>query len=150
MFLFRSHESLFAGGPQEGSFIIPGMMKVTARKGEQARHCRVRITIDEVGNYWTLLVLQTLANGSQRYMEIRRAIRTVSQRSLTQALRDLERDGYVQRTVYPTSPPKVSYELTPLGKSFWKAATGLVHWADMHLAKVIAARKAYDTANNAA
>ena len=83
-------------------------------------------------------------------MEMKRAIGTVSQRSLTQALRDLERDGYVQRTVYPTSPPKVSYSLTPLGKSLWKAMAVLVRWTDTHLAEVVEARKSYDKSNTTA
>ena len=81
---------------------------------------------------------------------MKRAIGTVSQRSLTQALRDLERDGYVERTVYPTSPPRVSYRLTPLGKSLRKAMSSVVRWADTHLPEVIEARKAYDRANTAA
>jgi DNA-binding HxlR family transcriptional regulator len=126
------------------------MMKVTAPTLEHAKRCCVRITIDQVGNYWTLLIFHALANGSQRYMEMKRAIGTVSQRSLTQALRDLERDGYVQRTVYPTSPPKVSYGLTSLGKSLWKAMAGVVRWADTHLAEVVEARKTYDKANTTA
>jgi DNA-binding HxlR family transcriptional regulator len=126
------------------------MMKVTGPTVEQAKRCSVRITIDRVGNYWTLLIFHALANGSQRYMEMKRAIGTVSQRSLTQALRDLERDGYVRRTVYPTSPPKVSYGLTPLGKSLWKVMAGVVRWADTHLEEVVEARKTYDKANTTA
>ena len=124
-------------------------MKVTALTVEHARRSRVRITIDQVGNYWTLLIFHALANGSLRYMEMKRAVGTVSQRSLTQALRDLERDGYVQRTVFPTSPPKVSYCLTPLGRSFWKAMASVVRWADAHLTEVVEARRAYDKANSA-
>jgi DNA-binding HxlR family transcriptional regulator len=80
-------------------------------------------------------------------MEMKRAIGAVSQRSLTQALRDLERDGYVARTVYPSSPPKVSYRLTPLGKSLWKAMSHVVHWAETHLPEVLEARAAYDKGN---
>jgi DNA-binding HxlR family transcriptional regulator len=126
------------------------MMKVTAPSLAQAKASSVRITIAQVGNYWTLLIFHALASGSQRYMEMKRAIGTVSQRSLTQALRDLERDGYVERTVYPTSPPKVSYRLTPLGKSLRKAMSSVVRWADTHLPEVIEARKAYDKANTTA
>ena len=125
-------------------------MKVTAPTVAQAKASSVRITIAQVGNYWTLLIFHALAGGSQRYMEIKRAIGTVSQRSLTQALRDLERDGYVERTVYPTSPPKVSYRLTPLGKSLRKAMSSVVRWADTHLPEVIEARKSYDKDNSTA
>jgi len=82
-------------------------MKVTTPTLADAKQCRLRITIDQVGNYWTVLIFHALSNGSLRFMEIKRAIGTISQRSLTQALRDLEREGYVARKVYPTSPPKV-------------------------------------------
>jgi DNA-binding HxlR family transcriptional regulator len=120
------------------------MMKVTMPDLTETKRCRIRITIDQVGNFWTLLIFHVLANGSLRFMEIKRAIGTVSQRSLTQALRDLERDGYLERKVYPTSPPKVEYRLTPLGRSLLKAMGNLVRWAGAHLDEVIASRKKYD------
>jgi len=110
----------------------------------------VRITIAQAGNYWTLLVFHALGNarsGALRYMEIKRAIGTVSQRSLTQGLRDLERDGFVQRKVYPTSPPKVEYRLTQLGESLLKAMRGLVMWAGDHLDEVMKCRKEFGTRN---
>ncbi len=119
-------------------------MKVTAPSVAEVKRCRVRVTIDQVGNYWTLLIFHALANGAGRYMEIKRAIGDVSQRSLTQALRDMERDGYVARKVYPTSPPKVEYCLTALGQSLLKAMGKLVIWADAHLGEVIESRKKYD------
>ena len=119
-------------------------MKVTTPNLADAKRCRVRITIDQVGNIWTLLVFHALANGSLRFMEIKRAIGTISQRSLTQALRDLERDGYLARKVYPTSPPKVEYRLTPLGQSLLKAMRSLLLWAGAHLDEVIESRKKYD------
>jgi DNA-binding HxlR family transcriptional regulator len=121
------------------------MMKVTTRPTlADAKRSRVRITIDQVGNYWTLMIFHALAGGSLRYMELKRAIGTVSQRSLTEALRNLERDGYVARKVHPTSPPKVEYWLTPLGKSLLKPMLKLVAWAGAHLDEVIASRKRYD------
>jgi DNA-binding HxlR family transcriptional regulator len=77
-------------------------------------------------------------------MELKRAIGSISQRSLTQALRDLERDGYLARKVYPTSPPKVEYRLTSLGQSLLKPIRGLMDWAGAHLAEVIESRRKYD------
>lgn len=120
------------------------MTKVTRPTLADVKRCRVRITIDQVGNYWTLLIFHVLANGSLRFMEIKRGIGTISQRSLTQALRDLERDGCLGRTVYPTSPPKVEYRLTPLGQSLLKAMRSLMLWAGAHLDEVIESRKRYD------
>jgi DNA-binding HxlR family transcriptional regulator len=119
-------------------------MKVTTPSVTEVKRCRVRITIDQVGNYWTLLIFHALANGACRYMEIKRAIGNVSQRSLTQTLRDMERDGYVARQVYPTSPPKVEYRLTTLGQSLLNAMRNLVTWAGAHLDEVIESRKKYD------
>jgi DNA-binding HxlR family transcriptional regulator len=142
-----NQQSLFAGSPQEGTFIIPGMMKVPTPTLADAKRSSIRITIAGVGNSWTLMIFYALGNagqGSLRYMEIKRAIGTISQRSLTGALRNLERDGYVARKVYPTSPPKVEYRLTRFGHSLLKAMNHLVHWADEHLDEAVAARKRYD------
>lgn len=119
-------------------------MKAAVPSLADAKRSRVRITIDQIGNNWTLLIFHALADGSRRYMEIKRAIGTISQRSLTQALRDLERDGYVARKVYPTSPPKVEYRLTLLGQSLLKAMKNLLLWSNAHLDEVIEARKKYD------
>lgn len=121
------------------------MTKVTTMA--EARRCRVRITIAGVGNNWTLLIFHSLGGApqsSQRYMELSRAIPTISRRSLTQALRDMERDGYVARKVHPTSPPKVEYRLTALGKSLLRPMRILVLWASEHLEEVVSARREYD------
>jgi DNA-binding HxlR family transcriptional regulator len=127
------------------------MTKVTAPALADAKRSRVRITIAQVGNNWTLLIFYALGNAAQsslRYMEIKRAIGTISQRSLTQALRDLERDGFVARKVYPTSPPKVEYRLTPLGRSLLKAMRPLILWSVANLDEVLASRKNHDGRND--
>ena len=110
----------------------------------EAKRRRVRITIAQVGNNWTLLVFHALASGPLRFMELKRAIGSISQRSLTQALRDLERDGYLARKVYPTSPPKVEYRLTSLGQSLLKPIRSLMDWSEVHLAEVMESRRTYD------
>jgi DNA-binding HxlR family transcriptional regulator len=75
---------------------------------------------------------------------LRRFIPDISQRMLTQTLRDLQRDGYITRTVYPTQPPSVEYRLTPLGQSFLALLRSLVHWSTENHAAIRAARSVYD------
>ena len=85
--------------------------------------------LQRIGDKWTVLVVQTLGEGSRRFNELRREIPSVSQRMLTLTLRNLERDGLVNRTVTPTIPPRVDYELTELGRSLQKPICGLATWA---------------------
>ena len=88
--------------------------------------CRTISTLlSRIGDKWTVLVVQTLGEGSKRFNELRREIPSVSQRMLTLTLRNLERDGLVKRTVTPSIPPRVDYELTELGKSLQKPICGL-------------------------
>ena len=92
--------------------------------------CRTISTLlSRIGDKWTVLVVQTLGRGSRRFNELRREIPSVSQRMLTLTLRNLERDGLVSRTVTPTIPPRVYYELTELGQSLQKPICGLATWA---------------------
>ena len=76
-----------------------------------------RATLQRVGDKWSLLIVIALRDGGRRFSEIKRAVGAISQRMLTLTLRNLERDGMVTRTVTPTTPPRVDYELTPLGHS---------------------------------
>ena len=92
--------------------------------------CRTISTLlARIGDKWTVLVVTTLGEGSRRFNELRREIPSVSQRMLTLTLRNLERDGLVNRTVTPTIPPRVDYELTGLGQSLLQPITGLAQWA---------------------
>lgn len=100
--------------------------------------------LQRIGDKWSVLVVQTLADGSMRFNEIRRAIPSVSQRMLTLTLRNLERDGLVDRTVTPTIPPRVDYELTELGRSLQKPICGLVQWSMDHVGEIHAAQRRYD------
>jgi DNA-binding HxlR family transcriptional regulator len=102
--------------------------------------------LQRIGDKWTVLVVQTLADGSRRFNEIRREIPSVSQRMLTLTLRNLERDGLVSRTVTPTIPPRVDYELTKLGHSLQKPICGLAGWAMDNVGAIEAAQKSFDAA----
>ncbi len=97
-----------------------------------------------IGDKWTMFVVLQLRPGSLRFSEIRRAIPNISQRMLTLSLRNLERDGLVKRTVTPSVPPRVDYELTPLGASFCESVAVVGKWAFKNREAVDAARAAFD------
>lgn len=107
--------------------------------------CRTISTLlSRIGDKWTVLVVQTLGSGSKRFNELRREIPSVSQRMLTLTLRNLERDGLVKRTVTPTIPPRVDYELTELGHSLQKPICGLANWALENVAAIHDAQARFD------
>ena len=105
--------------------------------------------LGRVGDKWSVLVVMTLRDGSRRFSELHRAIPGVSQRMLTLTLRGLERDGMVSRKVTPTIPPRVDYELTPLGKSLQRPVIALGQWAIDNLPSIHAARAAFDATGKA-
>ena len=107
--------------------------------------CRtISALLQRIGDKWSLLVVQTLGAGSRRFNELRREIPSISQRMLTLTLRNLERDGLVNRTVTPSIPPRVDYELTELGHSLQKPICSLVTWAMDHSDAIHAAQASYD------
>lgn len=106
--------------------------------------CDVRQTLDRIGDKWSLLVISLLGGGPRRFMELRREIGSISQRMLTLTLRHLERDGLVTRTVYPTIPPKVEYQLTPLGETLLESIQAIVRWTLDHREEIAGARARYD------
>ncbi|MDR2513241.1 MAG: helix-turn-helix transcriptional regulator [Puniceicoccales bacterium] len=108
-----------------------------------AKRCFVRDVLVRVGDRWSLLALVTLADDTLRFTQLKHAIGDISQRMLAQTLRVLERDGYVSRKVYPTTPPMVEYGLTVLGKSFLARAEPLIAWAMANRSQILEARKAY-------
>jgi DNA-binding HxlR family transcriptional regulator len=113
--------------------------------------CRLISTLlSRIGDKWTVLVVQTLAGGSKRFNELRREIPSVSQRMLTLTLRNLKRDGLVSRTVTPTIPPRVDYELTELGRSLQKPICGLANWALDNVDAIHAAQARFDAAREEA
>lgn len=106
--------------------------------------CEVRQILDRIADKWSLLVIALLDDRTLRFSELRREIDGVSQRMLTQTLRQLERDGIVRRTVYPVVPPRVDYNLTPMGSSLHETIRALVTWTEAHQDEIAAARSAYD------
>ncbi|WP_371347061.1 winged helix-turn-helix transcriptional regulator [Ancylobacter sp. IITR112] len=97
-----------------------------------------------VGDKWSVLIVMLLAGGPRRFNEMKRMINGISQRMLTLTLRGLERDGLVSRTVYPTIPPRVDYELTPLGHSLREPVMALGQWVEANLADIAEAQAEFD------
>ena len=107
--------------------------------------CHAREMIMRIADKWTMYVIHVLAQESPlRFNEIKRRVDGVSQRMLTVTLRGLERDGLVRRTIYAEVPPRVEYQLTPLGKTLRGLVCQLVTWSETHLAEVDSARAIYD------
>lgn len=116
----------------------PGNARIT-------EDCRpVSELLSRVGDKWTVLVVESLGAGGKRFNELRHAIGGISQKMLTTTLRNLERDGFVTRTVFPTVPPRVDYALTPLGRDLLKPVTALVEWARSNRGPVLEARARFD------
>jgi DNA-binding HxlR family transcriptional regulator len=106
--------------------------------------CEVRQILDRIADKWSLLVIALLERRAFRFSELRREIDGISQRMLTLTLRHLERDGLVRRTVYPVVPPRVDYELTPLGVTLHATIQALVDWTETHQREIGAARASFD------
>jgi DNA-binding HxlR family transcriptional regulator len=128
-------------GKTEGERVIVVMGMAFSRE-----QCPVRDVIDNIGGKWNTLMILALADGPMRFSALRRLIPDISQRMLTQTLRDLQRDGYIGRQVFPTQPPSVEYSLTPLGQSFLVLVKGLVDWSMEHHQAIRSSRVEYDAA----
>jgi len=113
-------------------------------EGIDASSCPVRDVLDRIGDKWSVLILMMLAQGPKRFSVLNKAVGDISKRMLTQTLRSLQRDGLVERTVYPTTPPTVDYRLTRLGQSALVPLTGLIVWADARHDEIRHARDAFD------
>lgn len=104
----------------------------------------VNSVLARVGDKWSMLIVMLLAQGPCRFNELKRRVGGISQRMLTLTLRGLERDGLVKRTVFPTVPPRVDYELTPLGHSLRGPIEALGQWAFGNYERIVAARTDFD------
>lgn len=125
---------------QEGTAMLPSNL-------HDPEDCRaISDMLARVGDKWTVLVVAELGNGAKRFNEIRRALGSISQRMLTLTLRALERDGLVVRTVFPTIPPRVEYELTKLGRSLLEPVNGLGLWVRKNRQSIQDARRRFDAA----
>ena len=107
--------------------------------------CSSRVLLSRLADKWVTLVLCALVDGKTRHSALARRVTGVSQKMLTQTLRNLERDGLVGRTVTPTVPLKVEYDLTPLGRSLVDVFLQLKAWADLNMDEVAGARDSYDS-----
>ena len=107
-------------------------------------NCPVRDVLDHLSGKWSTLLLQVLGEGPHRFGALKRAVPEISQRMLTQTLRDLERDGFLTRHVFPTKLPSVEYRLTALGESFLLPLRGLLVWVENQHGEIRRARKRYD------
>ena len=111
----------------------------------QSESCRdVSRLLARVGDKWSVLIVMLLAGGPRRFNEMKRMIDGISQRMLTLTLRGLERDGLVRRTVFPTIPPRVDYELTDLGHSLREPVMALGRWAQENTGVIAAAQAEFD------
>lgn len=118
---------------------------VTAYHADHAVDRLVDETIGRIADKWTLLVIEALEDaGDVRFSAIGRAIPGISQKMLTQTLRAMEREGLVERTVFPEVPPRVEYRLTLLGHELAEAFCPVWSWAERNLDRIVAARAAYD------
>jgi DNA-binding HxlR family transcriptional regulator len=122
----------------------PSSLPVAARRAKADANCAIRDVLDRIGDKWSYLLILKLAERPHRFGELRRAVDDISQRMLTETLRSLQRDGLIDRTVFPTTPPSVEYRLTALGQSLLVPMRGLVAWADAQLPVITQARAAFD------
>lgn len=137
-----------AGNPESAELLKRFQMDAGTKLDSTA--CPVRDVLDRVSEKWTTLLLILLSCRPMRFSELQRGIPDISKRMLTQSLRNLERDGLVARTVYPTKPPSVEYALTALGQSAMTPIAQLLDWADVHHGDIRAARAEYDAAQEPA
>ncbi|AQT73509.1 MULTISPECIES: winged helix-turn-helix transcriptional regulator [Streptomyces] len=112
--------------------------------GEEHEDCGIREVLDRLGDKWSVLVVVELAQGIRRFRQLQRAVPGISQRMLTLTVRRLERDGLVSRTVHPTVPPQVEYELTPMGHSLTHLVKTLADWSAEHRDPIARARREWD------
>lgn len=103
--------------------------------------------LSRVGDKWSVQTIVMLDKEKKRFSELKRGIPNISQKMLTATLRNLERDGLVKRTIYPTVPAKVEYELTELGYSLWGVVDALGQWSKDHVGQIIQAREYFDQLN---
>jgi DNA-binding HxlR family transcriptional regulator len=107
--------------------------------------CPSRMMIDRIADKWVLLILGIVEHGPVRFNQLRRQVEGISQKSLTETLRGLERDGLVRREVIASSPVAVEYSITPLGQTLAQAAETVRLWAQAHMDEVIAAQRRFDS-----
>ncbi len=114
----------------------------------ETEDCRqISELLSRVGDKWSMLIVTNLGNGGLRFSELRRRIGGISQKMLTASLRNLERDGFVKRTVHDTRPPRVDYDLTDLGHALLVPVSSLADWTRANQHRIAAARETFDSRN---
>ncbi|KHS86423.1 winged helix-turn-helix transcriptional regulator [Pectobacterium carotovorum] len=103
--------------------------------------CPIRDVLDRIGDRWSLLILEALAQQTLRFNELHRHIDDISRQMLSRTLKRLEADGFIHRTIYAEVPPRVEYTLTPLGHSFLQPMQLLIQWADKNHAEICRSRR---------
>jgi DNA-binding HxlR family transcriptional regulator len=128
---------------------LPALPPQPERPDPGHADCRgVASILSRVGDKWSVFVIMMLSGGPKRFNELKRMINGISQRMLTLTLRGLERDGLVTRTIFPTIPPRVDYELTDLGRGLSQPVEALGKWAKDHLVQIETARSHFDKRND--
>ncbi len=112
--------------------------------------CPTRTMLDRISDKWTVLVVLVLLDGPRRFNELRTRVGRVAPKVLTETLRRLERDGVLTRTAFAEIPPRVVYELTPLGRSLEELIRSIAEWAEQNIEEIAAARDVYDSSAFAA
>src|SRR5689334_19131802 len=113
-------------------------MSMRRNESHLSPSCRaVTSVLGRIGDKWTVRIIVMLGDGPKRFNEIKRTVEGISQRMLTRTLRGLEHDGLVTRTVTPTTPPRVDYELTRLGRSLRRALEPVFTWAMTHVEEIV-------------
>ncbi|MEU0795443.1 helix-turn-helix domain-containing protein [Amycolatopsis sp. NPDC005961] len=126
----------------QGNIGVP--VQVTEIDPEKLDVCTVLEVINRISGKWAIGILLEAIRGPVRFTELERAVNGISRRMLTLTLRNLERDGLLERTIYPTVPPRVEYEATPMAKELYQSLSGLLGWAEQHREDIAAARVVYD------
>jgi DNA-binding HxlR family transcriptional regulator len=126
----------------QGNIGVP--VQVTEIDPEKLDVCTVLEVINRISGKWAIGILLEAIRGPVRFTELERAVNGISRRMLTLTLRNLERDGLLERTIYPTVPPRVEYVATPMAKELYQSLSGLLGWAEQHREDIAAARVVYD------
>lgn len=112
--------------------------------------CPTRLVLDRLADKWALLILDRLKDGPVRFNSLKRDIKRITPKVLSETLRKLERDGLIARAVFASVPVTVEYSLTALGDTLTDTVSALAHWAELNMDAVLAAQAAYDAASKAA
>lgn len=124
--------------------LVTEYFNVTMKPNVYDPNCPTRTVLDRIGDKWTTLVVLVLLDGPRRFSQLRDRIGGVAPKVLTETLRRLERDGILTRTAYPEIPPRVEYQLTPLGRSLEEPIRAIATWAEHNVPQITQAREAYD------